>query len=104
MINVRWACIIGAALLSAACNVTAAPGAAPVTTATPPAALGGSPRPQPFRLFTHCGILTTYFAGRTFYLAELYPARVLVAGDPGRPEVPGTMTLLSPHLAAFVDR
>jgi hypothetical protein len=55
-------------------------------------------------LFTHCGILTTYFAGRTFYLAELYPARVLVARDPGRPEVPGTMTLLSPHVAAFVDR
>jgi hypothetical protein len=54
-------------------------------------------------LFTHCGILTTYFAGRTFYLAELYPARVAVV-IPGRPEVPGTMTLLSPHVAAFVDQ
>jgi len=54
-------------------------------------------------LFTHCGILTTYFAGRTFYLAELYPSRVQITGDPGRPEVPGTMMLLTPHVAAFVD-
>ncbi len=61
------------------------------------------PSPQPFTLFTHCGILTTYFAGRTFYLAELYPARVQLMGNPGSPAVAGTMTLLSPHVAAFVD-
>ena len=60
-------------------------------------------RPQPFNLFTHCEILTTYFAGRTFYLAELYPSRVRIVVDAGRPEVAGTMTLLSPHAAAFVD-
>jgi hypothetical protein len=59
--------------------------------------------PQPFNLFTHCGILTTYFAGRVFYLAELYPARVHVSGNPGNPEVAGTMTLLSPHAAVFAD-
>ena len=59
---------------------------------------------QPFRLFTHCGILTTYIAGRTFYLAELYPARVSFLGNPGDPEVSGTMTLLSPHVARFSDR
>jgi len=74
------------------------------TTPGPSPATAALSQPQPFNLFTHCGILTTYFAGRTFYLAELYPARVLVAGDPGRPEVPGTMTLLSPHVAAFADR
>jgi hypothetical protein len=74
------------------------------TTPGPSPATAAISQPQPFNLFTHCGILTTYFAGRTFYLAELYPARVLVAGDPGRPEVPGTMTVLSPHVAAFVDR
>jgi hypothetical protein len=58
---------------------------------------------QPFRLFTHCGILTTYIAGRTFYLAELYPARVSFRGSPGSPEVFGSMTMLSPHLARFSD-
>src|ERR1700730_18558724 len=75
------------------------------TTAGKPSAAATSAisQPQPFNLFTHCGILTTYFAGRTFYLAEVYPSRVQVSTDPGRPEVPGTMTLLSPHVAAFVD-
>jgi len=58
---------------------------------------------QPFRLFTHCGILTTEFAGRTFYLAELYPARVSFVGGMGNPMVSGTMTLLSPHVARFSD-
>jgi len=63
-----------------------------------------TPVSQPFRLFTHCGILTTYIAGRTFYLAELYPARVSFLGNPGDPEVSGTMTLLSPHVARFSDQ
>ena len=58
---------------------------------------------QPFRLFTHCGILTTYIAGRTFYLAELYPARVSLLGNPGDPMVSGTMIMLSPHVARFSD-
>jgi hypothetical protein len=70
--------------------------------ATPPAPTF-IPVSQPFRLFTHCGILTTYIAGRTFYLAELYPARVSLVGNPGDPEVSGTMTLLSPHVARFSD-
>jgi hypothetical protein len=61
------------------------------------------PMSQPFQLFTHCGILTTEFAGRTFYLAELYPARVSFVGNPGNPTVSGTMTLLSPHVARFSD-
>jgi hypothetical protein len=62
-----------------------------------------SPQAQPFNLSTHCGILTTYFAGRMFYLAALYPARVAFSGTAGRPDVAGTITLLSPHVAAFVD-
>ncbi len=78
-------------------------GDAAATTARPTEATSAISLPQPFILFTHCGILTTYFAGRTFYLAELYPARASVIGDPGMPQVTGTMTLLSPHFAAFVD-
>ena len=93
-----------AAMLMAGCGGAATTTAKPSAVAT--AAISQSQpfnsQPQPFNLFTHCGILTTYFAGRTFYLAELYPARVPVM-DPGRPEVPGTMTLLSAHIAAFVD-
>jgi len=87
-----------AAMLIAGCGEAATTTAKPSAAAT--AAISQS---QLFNLFTHCGILTTYFAGRTFYLAELYPSRVQVSTDPGRPEVPGTMTLLSPHVAAFVD-
>jgi hypothetical protein len=56
---------------------------------------------QPFRLHTHCGVLWTYFAGRIFYLEELYPNRVVYLGDP---ESQGTMTLLSAHVAEFGDR
>jgi hypothetical protein len=92
-------------VLLAGCGGAATATARPaLATARPALATAQISQPQPFNLFTHCGILTTYFAGRTFYLAELYPARVLVATDPGRPEVPGTMALLSPHVAAFVDR
>jgi hypothetical protein len=61
------------------------------------------PVSQPFHLFTHCGILTTYFAGRTFYLAELYPALVTFVRNPGDPMVSGVMTQLSPHVARFSD-
>lgn len=86
-----------AAMLIAGC------GEAATTAGRPSAATARVSQPQPFNLFTHCGILTTYFAGRTFYLAELYPARVQVIGNSGSPEVPGTMTLLSPHVAEFVD-
>jgi hypothetical protein len=93
----RLAVTVGAMLI-AGCGEAATTSARPSAAAT--AAIS---QPQPFNLFTHCGILTTYFAGRTFYLAEVYPSRVQVSTDPGMPEVPGTMTLLSPHVAAFVD-
>jgi hypothetical protein len=83
--------LVGVALLLAGCGGAVASKAK------------ASPRPQPFNLFTHCGILTTYFAGRIFYLAELYPARVVFQGNPGNPEVSGSMTMLSPHVARFSD-
>lgn len=35
-----------------------------------------------------------------FYLAELYPERVVVTGSP---EASGTLTMLSKHVAEFVD-
>src|ERR1700716_4198488 len=90
-----------AAMMIAGCGEAATtPTATPVRPFVARAAIS---QPQPFRLFTHCGILTTYFAGRTFYLAELYPSPVPRPGNPGWPEVSGTMTLLSPHAAAFVD-
>jgi hypothetical protein len=62
------------------------------------------PVSQPFDLFTHCGILTTYFGGRAFYLQTLDPSRVAYLGDPlGNPFAPGTMALMSPHVAEFTD-
>ena len=93
------------ALVIGGCGGTArsTAGSLPAVSAISPAASNTVNRPQPFNLFTHCGILTTYFAGRTFYLAELYPARAQFSGNPGRPDVAGTMTLLSSHVAAFVD-
>lgn len=55
---------------------------------------------QPFNLFTHCGILTTRIWGRPFFLAELYPSRVPIAGNPVES---GTMTMITPHVAEFTD-
>jgi hypothetical protein len=60
------------------------------------------PASQPFELSTHCGILGTYFAGRTFYLETLDPARVNYAGL-DNPVAIGWMTLLTPHVAEFTD-
>jgi hypothetical protein len=102
-VRVGLAVTVAAALIAGcgeADTTAAKPSAAATAPITQPQPFNS--QPQPFNLFTHCGILTTYFNGRTFYLAELYPARVPVM-DPGRPEVAGTMTLLSAHVAAFVD-
>ena len=65
---------------------------------------GFAPVSQSFSLYTHCGILTTYFVGRTFYLETLDPSGVSLAGQPlGNPFAQGVMTLLSPHVAEFTD-
>jgi len=92
--------LVVVALLVAACDTEVTPS---LKASTPTPAPAFIPVSQPFRLFTHCGILTTYFAGRTFYLAELYPARVSFVGGLGNPMVSGSMTLLSPHVARFSD-
>jgi hypothetical protein len=96
----RCLLLVIVAVLIAGCATGATP-SLKASTATPAPTF--IPVSRPFRLFTHCGILTTYIAGRTFYLAELYPARVSLVGNPGDPEVSGTMTLLSPHVARFSD-
>jgi len=88
------------ALLVAGCGPGVTPSVKASTASAVPTFI---PVSQPFRLFTHCGILTTEFAGRTFYLAELYPARVSLGGSLGNPAVSGTMTLLSAHVARFSD-
>jgi hypothetical protein len=98
---VRGPGLVVVALLVAGCSGSATTSVTASITA-PTATF--TPISQPFRLFTHCGILTTYIAGRTFYLAELYPARVTFQGNPGSPEVAGTMTLLWPHVARFTDQ
>jgi len=66
-----------------------------------PASATPSPPPlsEPFLLSTHCGVLSTEFAGRTFYLEELYPIRIPALAMPEA----GFMTLLSPHVAEFSD-
>jgi hypothetical protein len=89
------------ALLVAGCSAGATP-SVKASTATPVPTF--TPLSQPFRMFTHCGILTTYSGGQTFYLVELHPARVSFVGNPGDPMVAGTMTLLSPHVARFTDQ
>ena len=54
---------------------------------------------QPFLLSAHCGILSTVFAGRTFYLEELSPTRIPALAMPEA----GSMTLVSAHVAEFTD-
>lgn len=97
----RWFGLAAVALFVAGCGAGVTPS---VKASTPTSAPTFMPVSQPFRLVTHCGILTTYISGRTFYLAELYPARVVFLGNPGDPMVSGTMTMLSPHVARFSDR
>ena len=77
--SMRKAFVVGAMLLLAGCGGTAKALVSPsgVATATPLA--------QSFNLLTHCGIVTTYFAGRTFYLAKLDPTGVSVSGNPASP-------------------
>src|ERR1700736_2710162 len=97
----RWPAVIVATLVLAGCSGAAANTATATNTATASSPAPAIPVPQPFRLFTHCGILTTFFAGRNFYLETLDPSRVVnPLGDPlGNPFANGSMRLLSPHLA-----
>ena len=53
----------------------------------------------PYRLFTHCGVFSTRFDGRPFYVQAIDPSTVTAGLN--NPEDVGVMTLLSPHLAIF---
>jgi len=53
----------------------------------------------PYRLNTHCGVLSAWFDGRAFYVAAVDPSSVTVGLE--NPEELGAMTLLSPHDAVF---
>src|SRR5712691_5422388 len=95
---------IVAAFLIAGCDTPSGGAARASSQPTRTALPAFVPVSQPFNLLTHCGILTTYFAGRTFYLEAVDPSRVAYVGDPlGNPFAPGVMTLLSPNVAEFTD-
>lgn len=53
----------------------------------------------PYRLFTHCGVVSTRFNGQSFYVAAIDPFTVI--SGLRNPEDAGTMTLVSPHAAVF---
>jgi hypothetical protein len=59
----------------------------------------------PHTLYTHCGLLSTEFDNRTFYVDDFYPARVSKRSESsnrfGDPQ--GMMTLLSEHVAEYLD-
>jgi hypothetical protein len=58
----------------------------------------------PHTLYTHCGLLSTEFDNRTFYVDDFYPARVPRGDRSNRYGDPkGTMTLLSEHVAEYLD-
>jgi hypothetical protein len=95
--------VIVAVALAACGSGPAAQVTAPAAPATAAAAAAGSP--QPYRLYTHCGIDEARLGHRYF---EAVPPLSDGQGNPpagwGNPYQPGTMTLLSPAEAVFRDR
>ena len=80
-----------------AAHVTMPARPSPVTTAT-----AGSP--QPYQLYTHCGIDEARIGNR--YFEAVHPLSDGQGNPPpgwGNPYQPGTMTLLSPTEAVFRD-
>lgn len=59
----------------------------------------------PHTLYTHCGLLSTEFDNRTFYVDDFYPARVSMGRESSNRygDAKGTMTLLSEHVAEYLD-
>lgn len=53
----------------------------------------------PYRLFTHCGVFSTRFDGRAFYVEAIDPSTVTTGLN--NPEDLGRITLVSPHVAVF---
>src|SRR6266851_2342893 len=93
--------LVVVALLVAACDTEVTPS---LKASTPTPAPAFIPVSQPFRLFTHCGILTTYFAGRHWHTTETLPG---VKGPPygdgqdSFTEVYGTLTIVDAEDAVF---
>ena len=102
----RWsgplvAAAIVAALAACAGSPTA-PLARPARPSTSSATAGGSP--QPYRLYTHCGISEARIGNR--YFAAVHPLSDGQGNPPpgwGNPYQAGTMTLLSSTTAIFLD-
>jgi hypothetical protein len=95
-----WA--LAAWALAACGSSPAAPLASPGRPSPATAIAAGSP--QPYRLYTHCGIDEARIGHRYF---EAVRPLTDGAGNPppgwGNPYQPGTMTLLSPAMAVFRD-
>jgi hypothetical protein len=85
----------------------AACGSGPAAQVTAPAAAAAAAAgsPQPYRLYTHCGIDEARLGHR--YFEAVHPLSDGQGNPPagwGNPYQPGTMTLLSPAEAVFRDR
>jgi hypothetical protein len=107
----HWpACLLIALAVPACAGIGVAPAASPspgdrslapdpcsgYTCSGPGAQLNGA---YAYRLHTHCGVLSTWFDGRAFYVEAVDPSTITSGLD--NPEDIGTMTLLSPHTAVF---
>jgi hypothetical protein len=91
------------AVILAACGGPAAPVAGPAGPSATEAAHAG--RPQPYQLYTHCGIDEARIGDR--YFEAVHPLSDGQGNPPpgwGNPYQQGTMTLLSPAEAVFRDR
>ena len=80
---------------------------APVSSTAAPSATGAAHagRPQPYQLYTHCGIGEARIGG--YYFEAVHPLSDGHSNPPpgwGNPYQQGTMTLLSPAEAVFRDR
>ena len=96
------ACAVTAVIL-AACGGPAAPVTGPAGPSATEAAHAG--RPQPYQLYTHCGIDEVRIGG--YYFEAVHPLSDGYGNPPpgwGNPYQQGTMTLLSPAEAVYRDR
>jgi hypothetical protein len=96
------ATIIVALALAGCSGSPTAPMASPAPSSTSSAPAAGLP--QPYRLYTHCGIYEARIGNR--YFEAVHPVSDGQGNPPpgwGNPYQPGTMTLLSPATAIFRD-
>jgi hypothetical protein len=97
------AAVVLAAIVLAACG--SGPAAHVTTPARPSPAITAAPGPpQPYQLYTHCGIDEARIGNR--YFEAVHPLSDGQGNPPpgwGNPSQQGTMTLLSPAKAVFRD-